>query len=297
LLPAVWQAAIQRIHGVHSWNVSATAQRIRGIISATNEDRTDAPRKTTATARCGEPASTLNLNNMFYHTTNGRRKGSSLDLMLGCLLFVVTLRCEAQNLVPNASMEEHSECPVAIGFQGFSKPLHWEKWMSSPEYFHECAGSLGGLDTLIGVPQNGWGYQYAYHGQAYIGMIIFGMFGFREYVGCELLQPLIPGTTYYLSFWTNVAGGIGAGGTHGITRHASNNVGMLFTMEHNIWQGNNGPPFALRNYAHLHSEEIIADPDEWVQVSGSFVADSAYAYLVLGNFFSNELQTLSDSSW
>ena len=161
--------------------------------------------------------------------------------------------------------------------------------MNSPDYFNECAGSLGGVDTLIGVPQNGFGYQYAYHGQAYIGMGIFGMWGNREYAGCELLQPLIPGTTYYLSFWTNVAGGYGMGGSNWPTRHASNNVGMLFTMEHNIWLGNSGPPFALRNYAHLRSDEIIADPDEWVEVNGSFVADSAYAYLVLGNFFSNEL--------
>ncbi len=66
-------------------------------------------------------------------------------------------------------------------------------------------------------------------------------------------------------------------------------MGMLFTMEHNIWTGNSGPPFALRNYAHLHSEEIINDLEEWVQVSGTFTADSAYRYLVLGNFFSNEL--------
>jgi hypothetical protein len=227
---------------------------------------------------------------MLHHTINGRRQGKGLPLLLGCLLLVaVALRCEAQNLVPNPSMEEHSECPVTIGFQGFSKPLHWEKWENSPEYFHECAGSLGGVDTLIGVPQNGFGYQYAFHGQAYIGMVIFGIWGFREYVGCELLQPLEPGTTYYLSFWTNVAGGVGAGGSYWWNRHASNNVGMLFTMEHNIWEGNSEPPFALRNYAHLHSDEIIADPDEWVQVSGSFVADSAYAYLVLGNFFSNEL--------
>ena len=228
---------------------------------------------------------------MLHHTNIGRRQGRILSLLLGCLLLVaVALRCEAQiNLVPNPSMEENVACPVTFGFAGFSKPLHWEKWEESPEYFHECAGSLGGVDTLIGVPQNGFGYQYAYHGQAYIGMMTYGAgaggSSFREYAGCQLLEPLVPGTTYYLSFWTNLA----VGGSYWPTRTASNNVGMLFTMEHNIWEGNSGPPFGLRNYAHLYSEEVIADPDEWVQVSGSFVADSAYAYLVLGNFFSNAL--------
>ncbi len=153
---------------------------------------------------------------MLHHTNIGRRQGRGLHLLLGCLLLVVlALRCEAQNLVPNASMEEHSECPVTIGFQGFSKPLHWEKWMNSPDYFHECAGSLGGIDTLIGVPQNAFGYQYPWHGDAYVGMWGYGATGggdsYREYVGCELLQSLVIGETYYLSFWANLAGGVGWG--------------------------------------------------------------------------------------
>lgn len=216
----------------------------------------------------------------------------SLGLVLGCLLFT-GFSSEAQNLVPNPSFEENTACPVTIGFQGFSKPLHWEKWNESPEYFHACAGSLGGIDTLIGVPQNGVGFQYAMDGEAYVGMIAYGTSGgggsFREYVGSELIEPLTIGQSYYLSFWANVAGGLGLGGSNWARNHACNNMGMLFTMEPNIWTGNNGPLFALRNYAHLHSDAIIDDLDAWIQVSGWFTADSAYRYLVLGNFFSNEL--------
>ena len=204
-----------------------------------------------------------------------------------CLLFITALYTKAQgNLVPNPSFELHDTCPAEIGFQGFSKPMYWESWNQSPEYFHVCAGSLGDIDTLIGVPLNGFGFQYPLHGDAYVGMAAYDGWGdFREYVGCELLDPLEVGETYDLSFFTNVA----FGGTYWSPTWACNNMGMLFTMEPNIWTGLNGPLFGLRNYAHLHSTAIISDTANWTLVSGSFVADSAYRYLVLGNFFSDAL--------
>ncbi|MEX1132301.1 MAG: hypothetical protein WEC15_03680 [Flavobacteriales bacterium] len=195
----------------------------------------------------------------------------------------------AQNLVPNPSFEDNTACPVAIGFQGFSKPLHWEKWNESPEYFNACAGSLGGVDTLIQVPLNGFGFQHALHGEAYVGMLAFGALSggisFREYAGCQLLNPLVVGESYDLSFFTNVA----FDGSYWSPTQACNNMGMLFTMQPNIWTSLNWPPFALRNYAHLHSTAIISDTANWTLVSGSFVADSAYQYLAIGNFFSNAL--------
>jgi hypothetical protein len=210
--------------------------------------------------------------------------------ILSCfLLFVAPFLVSAQNLVPNASFEENTACPVTIGFQGFSKPLHWEKWNGSPEYFQYCAGSLGGVDTLIRVPLNGMGFQYAMHGDAYVGMLAFGTAGggvnAREYVGCQLLEPLEVGESYDLSFFANVA----FGGTYWSPTRACNNMGMLFTMQPNIWTGLNGPLFTLRNYAHLHSTAIISDTANWTLVSGSFVADSTYQYLVIGNFFTNAL--------
>lgn len=231
---------------------------------------------------------------MPLHTMNSEWCKTALGLALCCSLFVVPFSSNAQNLVPNPSMEENTACPVTIGFQGFSKPLHWEKWNQSPEYFHACAGSLGGVDTLIKVPLNGFGFQYALDGDAYVGMLAYGALSggisFREYVGCQLLEPLVVGTSYDLSFFTNVA----FGGSYWSPTQACNNMGMLFTMEPNIWTGSNGPPFALRNYAHLHSTAIISDTANWTLVSGSFVADSAYQYLVIGNFFSNALTDTMD---
>lgn len=203
---------------------------------------------------------------------------------MSCPLCIVALRCEAQNLVPNPSFEEYEVCPNTIGFQPGDKPLHWEKWLWSPEYFHSCAGTLNDIDTVVDVPLNGFGFQYAKEGEAYIGMATF-QDDYREYVGCELTEPLVVGEHYQLSFWANVA----TGGNYWDPKLASNNLGLLFTTSSNIWTGLSGPPFPFRNYAHLYSSAVLSDTVNWVQIAGSFTADSAYSYLVLGNFFEDAL--------
>jgi hypothetical protein len=222
---------------------------------------------------------------MLLFAMSGERCRAGLWLVLCCSLFFASLRCEAQNLVPNPSFELKDTCPYAFGFQEGGKPLFWEKWNQSPDYFNACAPGLG-IDSLLDVPLNGFGFQYAMDGEAYVGIYGYGLStNYREYVGCELAEPMEAGETYQLSFFTNVA----FGGTYSAPTWACNNMGMLFTMEPNIWSGSTEPPFTVRNYAHLHSAAIISDTANWTLVSGSFVADSAYQYLVLGNFFSDSL--------
>lgn len=205
-----------------------------------------------------------------------------------CYLVLAAPRCEAQgNLVPNPSFELLTDtCPCNIGFQGSAKPLYWEKWNQSPDYFHACVDQTCSFDTLIDVPQNGFGFQYPLDGDAYVGVAAYdGNADFREYVGCQLLLPLQVGETYHLSFYTNVA----MGGNYWAPTWACSNMGMLFTMWPNVWTDVDQPPFTLRNYAHLHSTPVISDTASWTLVSGTFEADSAYQYLVLGNFFSDAL--------
>jgi len=109
----------------------------------------------------------------------------------------------------------------------------------------------------------------------------------RELVGAPLIEPLVVGQTYYVSYWVNLA----TEGSYWTTRWACNNQGVLFTMEEHIWSEWPGfePEFAPRNYAHVNNPTIITDTADYTLVSGSFVADSAYRYIVLGNFFSDAL--------
>ncbi len=43
--------------------------------------------------------------------------------------------------------------------------------------------------------------------------------------------------------------------------------------------------YSLRNYAQVYSGSLLLDSSGWVLVGGSFVADSAYQFIVLGNHF------------
>lgn len=217
---------------------------------------------------------------------NGGWRPVAARLASCCLLFIAALPCVAQNLVPNPSFEEYEECPYTIGFQPGNRPTHWRSWLNSPEYFHACAGSLQDIDTLVGVPQNGWGYQYAWDGEAYVGYCAYHVTDeFREYVGVGLLEPLEVGALYSVSFRASMA----LNGSYWYTGGACNNIGVLFTMASNAWEQLTGPAFPFLNYAHVYSPEVIADHLDWTLVSGVFTADSAYQYLVLGNFFNNDL--------
>jgi len=221
---------------------------------------------------------------MIPNMMNGEWHTWAPRLVLCYLLFIGLERCEAQNLVPNPSFEQYDVCPQTIGFQPGGKPLHWEKWLWSPEYFNSCAGVLNDVDTVLDVPLNGFGFQYAFDGEGYVGTATY-QDNYREYIGCELLTPLVVGEKYHLSFRANVA----TGGNYWNPKLASNILGLLFTMASNVWSGLSGPAFPFRNYAHLRSEPILADTVVWVEVSGNFMADSAYRYLAIGNFFEDAL--------
>lgn len=205
-----------------------------------------------------------------------------------CSLFVAVLRCEAQNLVPNPSFEEIDSCPYwpyYLNFQESSTPLHWARRLESPDYFNSCIGSN---DTVPGVPRNLFSYQFAQDGNAYVGMASHLIDDYREMIGTELLEPLTVGQTYYGSFWVNAA----YGGPQQ-TASACNNIGMLLMTSEFSWvHSPNDPPFPLPNHAQIYSQQVVSDTAGWTLVSGSFVADSAYRYLVIGNHFDNAHTTL-----
>lgn len=224
---------------------------------------------------------------MFPNTMNGKWPSASKGLALGCLLFVVPFLANAQNLVPNPSFELTDTCPYTTSFQEGDRPLYWHSWLNSPDYFHACADTSIPGGAYVSVPQSGLSFQYAQDGQAYVGYYTFNQNGqYREYIGATLNTPLILGETYYISFWANIA----TAGLDGYVGGFCNNMGMLFTMTSNAWTTVGGPPgpdFPFRNYAHLYRSAVLTDTVDWTLVSGSFMADSAYQYVVLGNFFDN----------
>ncbi|MBK9149067.1 MAG: hypothetical protein IPM12_14775 [Flavobacteriales bacterium] len=207
-----------------------------------------------------------------------------MALLLSCLLLLVP-RLWAQNLVPNWSFEEISSCPQNLG--EIEKAIGWRTFRGdySCDLYHVC-----GHPDSCGVPLNMTGEQLPSYGQAYAGIITFSEddgwpWYLREWIGAQLTTPLEVGTTYYASLKVNLTLGWGTG-FPALDRvlFASDHHGLLFTMSQ--WLQDDFDP--VPGYAHVFGTEVVEDTVGWTVISGSFVADSAYQYVVVGNFFSDE---------
>jgi hypothetical protein len=91
---------------------------------------------------------------------------------------------------------------------------------------------------------------------------------------------------YYVSLKANLSASSSAYTSNG----ATNNLGVRFTNmppPTNPWAVLPSP--LTNNISQVYSTSIITDTINWTTISGSFVADSAYNYIVIGNFFTDSL--------
>jgi hypothetical protein len=184
----------------------------------------------------------------------------------------------AQNLVPNPGFDINTGCPDQIN--QVDKADGWSTWAITPDYYHACSNITS---PMFGTPSNNRGFQVPHSGDAYIGLFTHSSSSpnMREYVGRELSQPLVAGQTYYVSLWVNHA-------DIDLGSHSSNGIGVRFsTVGYSLFDQDT----ALNN-AHVFSTAVITDTAAWVQVQGTFIADSAYTHIGIGNYFDSANTTV-----
>ncbi len=186
------------------------------------------------------------------------------------LLICLSLASDAQNLVPNGSFEQFTQCPSTTDEVGLC--IGWYKLLNSPDYFATCSA------YPVSIPDNVAGFQSVQFGNAYVGLFTYTWSTFyREIIGAQLLDTLIPGNTYHVSMrvsrgnWTYQAN----------NNAASNRLGILFSG--NQYTLNNPPP--VNNFSQIYVDSIITDTVNWILLHWNFMADSAYSYAYIGNFF------------
>lgn len=193
-------------------------------------------------------------------------------------LFFLTIFCSeisfAQNLVPNPSFEQFLQCPSNISQINYC--MNWYNATDSssgetPDFFHSCSSING-----IAPPNCTWGYQIPFSGNGYCFVATYAQPfpNLREIMQAQLVQPLIIGQEYYLSIQASLPFDV----LHSI---ATNKLGALFTT-YQFTAPNFAHPI---NFAHVYTDSIITDTLNWHQIKGSFIADSAYQYISIGNFF------------
>lgn len=188
-------------------------------------------------------------------------------------LFLVSFQGFGQvNLVPNPSFEDYAQCPV--GFDLIDRAIGWTSYSESPDYFNSCAPGA------FSVPSNAWGYQDAKEGNAYAYVITYDLqtlpFIYREYIGTELSQSLLVGIKYYISAFVSRP-------DSNITNGATNHFGFRFFED----PYSRFSPFSPDNFAHFQCDSIIYNQQNWTQVFGSFIPDTAFQFMAIGNFFDN----------
>jgi len=187
------------------------------------------------------------------------------------------VNCTAQNLVPNPSFEDTVACP--IGMNQIENAACWINFRGSPEYLNSCdttsIGTCNGA-PYVGVPVSCFGNQCPANGNGYGGFIAYmtGWQNGREFFGTSLSNDLIIGQKYFVSFKVSLSDKSICG---------CNNLGILFsTIRFSLDTFSTSP---LNNFAHVYNNIVIIDTINWTTIFGSFVADSAYKYIIIGNFF------------
>lgn len=204
------------------------------------------------------------------------KKLTTILLIMG-LSILQNENSNAQNLVPNFGFEDYTPCPTAADQISFCDG--WSKFsisFSSPDYYNACSPA-----TSFGVPNSVINFQLDHRNcGAYAGLVTRGgTSNDREHIGIQLDQQLLIGQKYFVSFYTVLGGEKPLTGDY--YAMPSNNIGVrLSTVS---YSGSN--PCPINNWAHLNYSSILNDSINWTHVSGSIIADSAYNYLIVGNFF------------
>jgi hypothetical protein len=177
------------------------------------------------------------------------------------------------NLVPNFSFENIADSTACLnGGPGTFYPVNWNSYNGSPDYFNSycCCGAS--------IPSNTFGYQYPATGNGYWGLLTRNSFyqHHREFIGAQLLSPLSVGQKYFVSVKINLSN---------LSDCATNKFGVLFTTYSHIDTVFAASIWGIKDFAHVYSDSIITDSVSWFSIKGSFVADSAYSNIIIGNFF------------
>lgn len=190
------------------------------------------------------------------------------------LIFVLLLPLIGigQNLVPNGSFEEYVNCPETVG--NLSDCEQWFSAQNSCDYYHTCGSDL------LSPPSTIFGFQEPYAGEAYGALATYSntVDNHREVLGVELIMPLTIGEEYFFSMQVSRS-------VFDQATLASNGIGVLMSSGSFAESGEIYPSMVE---AQIQEIALLADTLNWMQIAGSFVADSAYTHLLIGAFLSDQ---------
>ena len=208
-------------------------------------------------------------------------------VIIAISLLAFSLQSFSQNLVPNPSFEDTIPCSLWLSMPIPPGPI--TDWFtpnnSTPDWFADS--------TLCssGMPSNLDGFQFPRTGIAYAGFLTKSNawpppFSTREYLSCQLTQPLQQNKSYCVGFYVSRAEKM---------HYSTDGMGAYFSPDTPSCMGN----FCLLQYTPQISNapgNILSDSTNWVLISGSFTAVGGEKFITIGNFIPDSLNALDSIS-
>lgn len=203
------------------------------------------------------------------------------------LLLVSGLRAQdqappAKELVRNGGFEFMDKEPTT-----YDQVNKAEGWSNVTIGYSELF-TKGAPAKTIGIPENDYGKADPKEGEHYAGFFAWkddlkmnfaagddpfvpGWSSYSEYIISELLEPLVEGREYEVSFWVALSGN---------SDRAVSGIGAYCSEEPLKQQHRR----FLREKPQVSFDKIIAEKGVWVEVKGTFVADGGERHITIGTF-------------
>ena len=192
-----------------------------------------------------------------------------MKIIITFFLVIACFGASGQNVVANSNFAIFDTCPDAPNqltrCHGWINPTG-----ATPDYYNACQ-----TVTAMGVPDNTFGSQASASG-AYAGIITryVGHANYREYIGTNV-PALTVGAVYRCVVIMSLAD---------IVLYATKPPGIFFYKDVSFAGVTALTVLPYTPQIDFSYAQIVTDRVNWVTVADTFVADSAYTNLIVGNF-------------
>lgn len=182
----------------------------------------------------------------------------------------------AQNLVPNPGFEEYNNCPGGHSEAPHEfAAYHWQSTgMGTPDYFNTCSTGEAG------VPHNWAGVSNAFEGKGYAGIYAWMAIDlpYREYLTCQLTEPLLKDSLYTLRFRYKLSS---------YSKYSVDRIGMH--LSDSLIKIRHDKPLKLKpTLSVIHDAALTQTTGLWETAEMEYKARGGESFLVIGNFSDNE---------
>ena len=209
---------------------------------------------------------------------------SQISIFVFLIVAFFSGTAQAQNVVMNGDYETYSSLPnnyaqvcYASGWASPSACCSLIPGTGSPDYYHN--NGAGGAKS----PTTWWATVSPHTGDGFEGFAAWyrTSTNYREYITKDLATPLVPGSSYEVTFWLN-------NGVSTLHYHGIKEVGAYFTLT---------PPTQTLGAPIIATPQVemtsVLYTQTWTKVTLYFVATQAYKYITIGNFHNDAGTTVT----